>query len=425
MASRRRIGTVATAVAATAMAGVVALNLMPDRRELRGPVPNAVTTASPDFRRTLAGLYGSNLIDGNQIETLSNGDAIFPAMLEAIRGAQSSITFETYVYWSGGIAQQFAQALIDRAMAGVEVRVMLDWAGSQPMDLSLIAEMEAAGVRVVRFRPVRWYTLDRINNRTHRKLLVVDGHVGFIGGVGIGDEWLGDARHPGEWRELHYRVTGPAVAALQGAFVSNWVEDTGEVLQGARFFPELEQTGEATAQLVLSSTGSRNYMHMMLMTAIAGAERHIRITTPYLVPDDVAIAQLVQARARGVEIDIIVPGEHMDKDMVRQASRYFWGPLLEAGVRIHEFQPTFMHAKLIIIDEALASIGSTNFDERSFRLNDEANLNVFDAAFAREQIAHFENDLARSRQVTLESWRSRPLRQRLSDWGWSWLRAQF
>lgn len=425
MPERRQIGTAITVVAATAMAGIAALNLMPDRRELREPVPTAVTSSSPDFERTLAGLFGSNLVPDNRIESLVNGDEIFPAMLAAIEAAEQTINFETYVYWSGDIAREFARALIAQAQAGVEVRVLLDWFGSTPMDLSLIDDMEAAGIRVVRFRPVRWYTLNRINNRTHRKLLVVDGRTGFTGGVGIGDEWLGDARHPGEWRETHYRVTGPIVAAMQGAFVSNWVEDTGELLQGPRFFPELEPTGETMAQMVLSSTGSRNYMHMMLMAAIAGAEQHIRISTPYLVPDDVAMAQLLQARARGVAIDIIVPGDHTDKDLVRHASRHFWGPLLQAGVRIHEFQPTFMHAKLVIIDEAFASIGSTNFDERSFRLNDEANLNVFDPDFAREQITLFDQDLARSREVTLDMWQNRPLWERMKDWTWSWLRTQF
>ncbi len=263
----------------------------------------------------------------------------------------------------------------------------------------------------------------RINNRTHRKLLIMDGRVGFTGGVGIGDQWRGDARNPAEWRELHYRATGPVVAAMQGAFASNWVEDIGEILQGPRFFPELAPEGGTAAQLVLSATGSRNYMHMMLMTAIGGAQSHIRIATPCMVPDDVALAQLLQARERGVEVDIIVPGEHMDKDMVRNASRHFWGPRLEAGVRIHEYQTTFMHAKLIVIDEAFVSIGSTDFDGRSFRLNDEANLNVFDQDFAREQIGHFLRDLELSRPVTLEDWQNRPLRTRLADWAWSWLRA--
>jgi cardiolipin synthase A/B len=374
--------------------------------------------------RTIDGLLGSSLSQGNRIETLRNGDAIFPAMLEAVRSAERTITFETYIYWSGFIARDFAEALAERAEAGVEVRVLLDWQGSVPMDRDLVEMMEAAGVRVERFRPIHWYTLDKINNRTHRKLLVVDGRVGFTGGVGIADEWLGDARHPGEWRETHYRVEGPTVAGLQEAFADNWIEATGEVLQGDGFFPPLEPVGDSLAHMVKSSTGAANRMHMMMMTAIASAESHVRIGTPYFVPDEVAKAQLLEARARGIEVEIIVPGPHMSKDFVRNASRHFWGPLLEAGVRIHEYQPTFFHAKIVIVDEAWATVGSSNFDERAFRLNDEANLGVFDPAFVREQVAIFEEDLGRTREITLEEWEQRPFRQKAVDWAWSWLRVQ-
>ncbi len=422
---RRRITHTEGLAAGLLAATVIMLNLLPDRRELRDPVTPVVTSSAPEFERTMLGLFGSNGVQGNSIDILRNGDEIFPAMLDAIASAESTINFETYVYWTGDIAHEFAEALTERAQAGVEVRVLLDWAGSLPMDTGLIDRMEDAGVQVVRFRPVRWYTLDRVNNRTHRKFLIVDGQVAFTGGVGISDEWQGTAANPDEWRDTHYRITGPVVAELQGGFVSNWVEDTGELLQGARFFPALEQEGEITAQLVLSSTGSRNYMHMMLMTAIASAEQHIRITTPYFVPDDVAIAQLLQARDRGVEVDIIAPGEHMSKEVVRNASRHFWGPLLDAGVRIHEFEPTFMHAKLLIVDDVFTSVGSTNFDERSFRLNDEANLNVFDQGFAEDHIAIFNADLERARRISLEEWQNRPLQKRASDWVWSWLRAQF
>lgn len=424
MPRARRVGQAFAVVVLATILGLVTLNLMPDRRELRGQVPNVLATSEPDFQRSMAGLYGSNLLAGNRIEMLTNGDRIFPAMLEAIRGAQVNVNFETYVYWSGTIADQFADALIERAQAGIPVRVMMDWVGSIPIDAALIERMEAAGVHVVRFRPLHWYTLDRVNNRTHRKLLIVDGRIGFTGGVGISDDWQGDARHPGEWRENHYRVTGPVVAMLQGAFVSNWVEDTGEILQGPDFFPPLEAEGDAVAQLVVSSTGSRNFIHLMLMTALSAAEGRIRIATPYFVPDDIAIAQLLAARARGVEIDILVPGPQTNKPPVRRASRALWGPLLEAGVRIHEYQPTFVHAKLMVVDDIFASVGSTNFDERSFRLNDEANLNVFDAGFAREQIAMFDADLAQARPVTLAEWQSRPWQDRLRDWAWSLLRTQ-
>lgn len=421
---RPKLSTFFAILLGATVAVIAALNLMPDRRELRGPVAATLGASEPAFRRSMAGIYGSNLLGGNQIETLRNGDRIFPAMLEAIRAARISINFETYVYWSGNIAEEFAEALAERAEAGVEVRVLMDWVGSRPVDAGLIERMERAGVHITRFRPVRWYTIDRINNRTHRKLLIVDGRIGFTGGVGIADEWRGDARTTDEFRETHYRVTGPVVAMLQGAFVSNWVEDSGEILRGDLFFPPLAPAGEMVAQLEISSTGSRNYIHMMLMTALSAAEHHIRIATPYFVPDDVAIAQLVEARARGVEVDILLPGPEINKPAVRRASRALWGPLLQAGVRIHEYQPTFLHAKLLIVDDVFASVGSTNFDERSFRLNDEANLNVFDRDFARAQIAMFEEDLAQALPIALPAWQSRPWHVKVSDWMWSWLRPQ-
>lgn len=424
MLNGKTIGKIVAISLAAGLVVIAVLNLTPDRRELRRPVAPLITTSDPEFLRSMAGLFGSNLMEGNTVETLVNGDEIFAAMLDEIRNAQISINFETYVYWSGQIAQDFAEALSERARAGVEVRVMMDWVGSKPIEQELIDQMTVAGVQVTRFRPLRWYTLDRINNRTHRKFLIVDGQVGFTGGVGIADDWKGDARNPDEFRETHYRVTGPVVAALQGAFASNWVEDSGELLRGAKFFPPLDPTGEKSAHLAVSSTGSRHYIHMMLMTALAAAEDHIRIATPYFVPDDVAIAQLVDARERGVRVDILVPGPEINKPPVRRASRALWGPLLRAGVTIHEYQPTFLHAKLMVIDESLASVGSTNFDERSFRLNDEANLNVFDPAFAREQAALFDADLTRARQITLEEWEGRSLWTKTVDWVFSWLRPQ-
>jgi cardiolipin synthase len=400
-------------------------NLMPDRRELTSPVAPVVSAGSAEFVQTMNGLFGGNVQGGNRIDTLINGDEIFPAMLDAVRSAERTITFETYIYWRGAIAQEFAAALAERAAAGVEVRVLLDWQGSVPMDRDLIERMEAAGVVVHRFRPVSWYTLDKVNNRTHRKILVVDGRIGFTGGVGIGDEWLGDARHPGEWRETHYRVEGPAVAGLQEAFFDNWVEATGEVLKGTGFFPPVEEAGTIVAHTVKSSVGGPNRIHLMMMTAIASAEERVLVGTPYFVPDEVAKAQLIAARERGVEVDVIVPGPHMSKAFVKNASRHFWGELLEAGVRIHEFQPTFYHPKIVLVDEAWVTVGSSNFDERAFRLNDEANLAVFDRDFVREQAAIFEADLLRSRPVTLADWQSRPFRQKLTDWAWSWFRVQF
>lgn len=411
-------------VLAGAIGAVAFITLTPEPHELSGPVETELVAGTPEFVRSLSSLYGSTLTTGNAVATHQNGVEIFPAMLEAIASAERSINFETYVYWSGDIGQQFAEALAERARAGVEVNVLLDWQGSVPMDREMIDAMIAAGAQVERFRPIEWHTLDKLNNRTHRKLLIVDGRVAFTGGVGIADEWAGDARNPDEFRELHYQIGGPVVAAMQGAFAFNWIEATGETLQGDAFFPELETRGDLTAQLLYSSTGSRNAMHLMMMTALAAAQDHIRIGTAYFVPDEIAIEQLLAARARGVTVDILVPGENTNKDVVRAASRHFWGDLLEAGVNFYEYDPTMYHAKITIIDDAWTSIGSANFDERSFRLNDEANLNVFDTGFTGTQIDIFENDLARSTPISLADWQSRPLTEKFTDWLAATLRVQ-
>jgi cardiolipin synthase len=404
---------------------IVALNLMPERRDVRQPIPHAFSAADPQFLRTMNSVFGGDVKGGHEIETLINGDEIFPSMLAAIEGAEETINFLTYIYWSGDIAKVFADALAEKARAGVEVRVLLDWAGSIPFDQSLVDTMEAAGAVVHRFRPLHWYSIDRVNNRTHRKLLIVDGTVGFTGGVGIGDEWQGNARNPGEWRDTHFRVVGPTVADMQAAFSENWLEATNEVLQGDIFYPEQPKPGELFAQHVKSSPdGGAQSMHQMILMALAAAESRLRIAMAYFVPDDVIIAQLLDARQRGVEIDIIVPSGQTDVPMVRRASRHFWGPMLASGMRIHEYQPTMYHTKVMIVDEHWTTIGSANFDERSFRLNDESNLNVYDRDFALEQIADFDADLELTREITLEEWQDRSFSPPFLDWGASLLRAQ-
>lgn len=419
---------VTIAMVAFAMGVLVTLfvaAILPDRRALVAPVPPTLEAGNPEFHATMNTLFGSRIVHGNAVETLVNGDAIFPAMLEAVSEAERTVNFETYVFRDGRLPQAFLDAFSERARAGVEVRLVLDWYGSRQMSEADLAQLEEAGVLFVRFRPIAWHDLDRANNRTHRKILVVDGRVGFIGGANIGDEWLGDARNPDEWRETHFRLDGPAVAELQAIFAENWEEATGELLLGERFFPDIAEVGDVPVQIAASETGERNVIYMMLLTAIASARDHVRIGVPYFVPDDISVGQLRLARARGVAVDVLVPGPHMDKEFVLSASRQHWGALLEAGVRIHEYQPTMYHAKIVVVDEAVASIGSANFDERTFRLNDEANLFVYDPEIVAEQVALFEADLALSREVTLEEWRERPFRQRLTDWAWSFLRVQF
>lgn len=403
---------------------LVAGNLLPEPQELKQPIPHHLASSDRQLRTSMGALFGSNYIPGNRVKTLVNGNQIFPAMLSAVREARQTISFETYIYWRGAIAEEFADALSIKAREGLSVKVLLDWVGSLPMDESLIERMRQAGVEVVRFRPVTWYTLDRVNNRTHRKLLIVDGRVGFTGGVGIADEWNGDARTPNEWRDNHYRVEGPAAAEFQSAFAEHWIEATGELLLGDRFFPEIASAGDHATQVVVSSTHQRNVMHLMLMTALASAQKSIRIATPYFVPDDLTRQQLLEARKRGVDIQVIVPGPRTDARIVRKASRHLWGDLLQAGVKISEYQPTFFHCKLVIVDEIWTSVGSTNIDDRALRLNDEANINLFDQEFAGTQTALFDKDAAVSRPYTFTDWQTRSASEKISDWASSLARSQ-
>lgn len=408
-----------------ALATVAIFNLVPEQRYLERPVQHAFGVSDPQFPLTMEGILGARIDRGTSIQTLVNGDEIFPAMLGAIESARETVNFETYIYWDGQIAERFAEALSAKAREGVEVRIILDAVGAAPMDTALVDQLEEAGASVALFRPLSWHTLDRWNHRTHRKILVTDGTVGFTGGVGIGDEWTGDARHPDEWRDNHYRLQGPAVAGLQSAFAENWLEATGEVLKGERYFPVVDPDGEvATQPMKTSARSGSESAHLAVLMALASAEGHVRISMAYFVPNQLAIDQFLQLRERGVTVEIVLPGEHQDVTMVRHASRQAWGPLLEAGVRIFEYEPTMYHPKVLIVDEGFASIGSVNFDERSFRLNDELNVNVYDAEFARTQIDIFEADLALSREVTLAEWEARPLRQKLLDRFWSLFESQ-
>ena len=404
---------------------LVVANLSSGEKRVEQEIQHLYSTGDPQFARSMGTLLGPPSLTGNRVTTLVNGEQIFPAMLNAIRGATRTITFETFIYWSGSIGKEFAGALIDRARAGLKVHVLLDWVGTGKMDASVLRQMEQAGIQVVKYHPLRWYNLGRLNNRTHRKLLVVDGTTGFTGGVGIADYWLGHAQDPDHWRDSHFRLEGPAVAQMQAAFVDNWIEATGVVLHGNAYFPELESVGTQRAQLFKSSANEASEsVRLMYLLSIASAEESVRIANAYFVPDALAVDTLVAARRRGVKVEIIVPGRHIDTAIVRRASRSRWEPLLEAGVSIYEYQPTMYHTKVMVVDNLWTSVGSTNFDNRSFRLNDEANLNVFDGDFAREQTRLFEADKAQSKQLTLEWWRSRPWGQRAIEWLAGLLRHQ-
>lgn len=417
--------TVVLTALATGALVLLALNFTAGEKKVQQQLPRLYSTASPDFERALGSLLGPGIVGGNAVTELLNGDQIFPPMLAAIQGAKKSITFETYIYWSGDIGKQFADALSERARTGVRVHVLLDWVGSAKMDESYLTEMKEAGVQIEKFHKPHWYNLARLNNRTHRKLLVVDGQVGFTGGVGIAPQWMGNAQDPDHWRDSHYLVRGPVVAQMQATFLDNWLKVTGKVLHGALYFPPIAPAGAQKAQMFSSSPSSGSEsMQLMYHLAITAAERSIDLSVAYFVPDELTQKHLMDALARGVRVRFITPGEHTDTDTVKAASRATWGPLLQAGALIYEYQPTMYHCKVMIVDQLLVSVGSTNFDNRSFRLNDEANLNVYDAAFARRQTEVFEDDLKRSRRVTYEEWLNRPLREKAHEKLTGWLRSQ-
>ena len=426
IATLRRHWALALAIAcAGALSVVIALNFKTAEKEVSESIPRLYDVGDPQFARTMSVLLGPPIVGGNRYEVLRNGEEIFPAMLDAIRHAQRTIDFETYIYWSGDIGKTFADALAERAHAGVKVHVLLDWLGSQKIDRALIEEMARAGVEVQRYHALRWYDLARLNNRTHRKVLVVDGRVGFTGGVGIAPEWTGHAQDADHWRDTHFRVEGPVVAQMQAVFLDNWLKTTGAVLHGEEYFPAVAPAGHGDAQMFMSSpTGGSESMHLMYLLAITAAQRSIYLSMAYFVPDDLAVKALRDALARGVRVEIIVPGPITDTQTVRRASRELWGSLLQAGVKFYEYQPTMYHCKVMVVDGLMTSVGSTNFDNRSFRLNDEANLNIYDADFARRQIEIFEDDRARSRAYTYDDWLNRSLKDKALDWLASALRLQ-
>ena len=417
--------TVLLTALATGALVLLALNFTAGEKKVQQQLPRLYSTAHPQFERALGSLLGPGIVGGNAVTELINGDQIFPPMLAAIKSAQKSVTFETYIYWSGDIGKQFADALSERARAGVPVHVLLDWVGSAKMEESYLAEMKEAGVQIEKFHKPHWYNLARLNNRTHRKLLVVDGQVGFTGGVGIAPAWTGNAQDPDHWRDSHYLVRGPAVAQMQATFLDNWLKVTGKVLHGEAYFPAIAPAGGQKAQMFSSSPSSGSEsMQLMYHLAITAAERSIDLSVAYFVPDDLTRKLLMYALARGVRVRLVTPGEHTDTETVKAASRATWGELLQAGAEIYEYGPTMYHCKVMIVDQLLVSVGSTNFDNRSFRLNDEANLNVYDAAFAQRQTHVFEDDIRRSRRVTYEAWLERPWSEKLHEKMTGLLRSQ-
>lgn len=376
------------------------VDIAPERLSTRG-APDGPAAA-------LAAHLGVPLVDGNRIELLVNGDRIFPAMLASIEEARESINLLSYIYWTGQIARDFAAALAEAALRGVEVRVLLDAVGAFKMDPALVERMRAAGCEVAWFNPVRWHSLERSNHRTHRKVMVVDGRTGFTGGVGIAAEWTGDAEDPEHWRDDHFQVEGPIVRWLQGAFAENWRQATGETLVGTRLFPKLERVGDVRMCAINTGPASAtSEIGLAYWFMFHWARERIRIATPYFAPDPNLELGLADAARRGVDVQLLVPGSHQDSWLIRMASQTWYPRLLEAGVRVFEYQPTMMHVKAVTADGQWAIVGSANFDNRSFEINFEVALGVFDPEFTERLDASFASDIARANEITradVERW---------------------
>ncbi len=369
---------------------------------------------SPEFLNTMAGAAGVPFAPGNTLELLNNGDRFYPAMLEAIQDAERSITIEAYIYWSGEIGLTFARALAERASRGVKVKILLDAVGSSSIGNEILNILRDGGCHVAWYNPIRWNKLARLNNRTHRKSLIIDGRIGFTGGAGIADHWTGNAQDDKHWRDLQIRLEGPAVLPLQTGFSQNWLECTGELVTGPDFYPAIGRVGKVALQTVMSSpeTGAST-VRVMYTLAISSARHSIEIANPYFVPGHLAIDLFRDAVKRGVRVRIMVAGTRNDTVMARLNSIRLYGALLEAGVELLEYNPTMLHHKTMVVDGLWATVGTTNFDNRSFAHNEENNVCLCDEDFSRELNEMFEQDAARCERVDLETWRNRPLRDKV------------
>jgi len=385
-------------------------------RILGEPVEIEHSVETPVFAHSLGSLLGATFSGGNRVETLVNGDAFFPVMLKAIREAKKTVTLETYIWSSGQISDQFIEALSERARAGVKVHVLADGMGTLKLDREDRERMKKSGVEFFVYGREHWYEIKpNINHRTHRKLLVVDGRVGFTGGMCIDDRWMGNADSEEKWRETQVRVEGPAVLQMQATFATNWLQTTSRLLFGAEYFPEVIRAGDTIAECYKSGPGENpENARISYLVAIAAARKSIQIAHAYFVPDDLAVEMILAARKRGVEIDVVVPAIN-DSRFGRAASRSRWGKLLAAGVRFHCYLPAMYHPKVMVVDNFFVTIGSVNFDNRSFGINDEVNVNILDRGVAQEHLKIIQDDIAKSRPLTLEEFRDRGVFIKLID----------
>ncbi|HEY1280218.1 MAG TPA: phospholipase D-like domain-containing protein [Acidimicrobiales bacterium] len=384
---------------------------------VESPDSGAEVSGRDRVRRVLEGVIGVPATEGNRIDVLRNGDEIFPAMLDAIGHGRHTIDFLTFVYWEGEIGREFAHRLAERAAEGVRARVLLDAWGARTMERSLIDLMASKGVQIRWFRPLRRFWPSAINHRTHRKVLIVDEAVGFTGGVGIADEWQGDARDASEWRDTHFRVAGPAVDGLRAAFLDNWAETDDELFEdGVDRFPDQPKPGQSLVQCVRGASESGwSDMATLFRTLLQLAQHRIRITTPYFVPDADLGDRLCAAADRGVDVQVLLPGPVMDKRFVQVAAEGEYERLLEHGIAVWNFQPTMLHAKAMTVDGLVANIGSANFNPRSVTWDEEINVVALDAELASVLDDHFDTDLERSVRIEPGRWRRRSVLQQATE----------
>ena len=387
--------------------------IAPTEASARYGLDHRFAVGSKEFLNTITGATGVPFTGGNRLEVLNNGDEFYPAMLDAIDAAEVSVTIEAYIYWAGAIGLDFARALAAKAQQGLPVKILLDAVGSATIGSDILKTLETGGCQLAWYNPIHWYTLGRFNHRTHRKSLIVDGRIGFTGGAGIADHWKGHAQSPEHWRDVQVRIEGPAVGALQTGFAQNWLQSTGELVTGLDYYPTFDSSEGLWLQTIMSSpeTGS-SAVRTMYYLSIVSARESISIANPYFVPDETAIATLLDAKQRGVHVRILVSGARNDNWLARHNSVRLYGPLLEAGIEILEYNRTMLHHKVMIVDDVWATVGTTNFDNRSFAHNEESNVCFHDREAVERLARDFERDAAVSERVQLDAWRRRGLLER-------------
>jgi cardiolipin synthase len=401
------------------------LALAQDQETLR--IESAHAAQDPVFPTYVAGLLGGQATGGNRYTVLTNGDQIFPPMLEAVKGAQRRISFETYIYNKGTVGQQFTDAFIAAAKRGVIVQLVVDAIGSNKIPTEWQESLKAAGVKVGEFGQPKWYSLEELNYRTHRKILVIDGRVGFTGGVGLDDQWLGHAEDKDHWRDTMVRIEGPVVRLMEGAFQENYIETSPEPVAPIVDPPPVVPPSPQDSAMVQRSspTGGASDLKRLYLVSIAAARRTLDISSPYFITDESSDWSLDQAVRRGVKVRILVEGDLTDAKPVKYAGRYAYQRFLDMGIEIYEYQPTMMHAKAIVVDGSWSMFGSANFDNRSLELNDEMNVAVSDPGLAARLLQDFEQDLRRAKRLDPAEWRRRSFLDKAREHFWSYFAEIF